>query len=133
MTFDERLAALGVETNDILPSNEHCNNLYEKFFALTERICKEMGEECDLEMLLSFLLIAIAKRDEIIDRMETRIVNLTVECDWLRYDECPTCVNHDKHNPLLCGIDDDCMQDNDGYCTHYVYSGVPEDWRAHDD
>ena len=85
MTFDERLAALGVETGDILPSEEHCSNLYEKFFTSAERICKEMGEECDLEMLLSYLTIAIAKRDNIIDRMETRIVNLTSERDYLRW------------------------------------------------
>lgn len=85
MTFDERLAALGVETSDILPSEEHCSNLYEKFFNSAERICKEMGEKFDLEMLLSYLTIAIAKRDEIIDRMETRIVNLTGERDYLRW------------------------------------------------
>lgn len=85
MTFDERLAALGIETSDILPSNERCNGLYEKFYAVVERICKEMGEEFDLEMLLSYLIIAIAKRDDIIDRTETRIVNLTSERDYLRW------------------------------------------------
>lgn len=132
MTFEERLAALGVETRDFVPSDEHCKNLYDKFYAEAKRICKLMGGKLDGPFMISLLLVAVAKRDIIIDRMETRIVNLTVECDWLRYDECPTCVNHNKHNPLLCGIDD-CVQDKDGYCTHYVYSGVPEDWRADDD
>lgn len=85
MIFEERLAELGVEIRDSLLKDEHCSNLYEKFFTSAERICKKMGEEFDLEMLLSYLTIAIAKRDEIIDRMETRIVNLTGERDYLRW------------------------------------------------
>ena len=129
MTFDERLAALGVETRDILPSNERCNSLYEKFYAVVERICKEMGEECDLEMILSYLIIAIAKRDDIIDRMETRIVNLTGARDYLLTqleDDCMVCANADPKNHRVCAkydfIPDDCFE----------FEGVPEDWSADD-
>ena len=130
MTFEERLAVLGVETSDILPSEKHCSNLYEKFFNLVERICKEMGEEFDQEMLLSYLIIAIAKRDEIIDRMETRIVNLTGERDYLEGrmnitgGDCGSCV-HDHRGG--CPIESPHKK-----CESYIFARVPEDWRPDD-
>lgn len=86
MTFDERLAALGIETCDILPSAERCDNLFfEKFYVAIERICKEAGAEFDVPFVAAYLVLEIAKRDDIIDRMETRIVNLTGERDYLRW------------------------------------------------
>ena len=126
MIFDERLAALGVETSDILPSNERCNGLYEKFYAVVERICKEMGEEFDLEMLLSYLIIAIAKRDEIIDRMETRLDNVIGEREYLldrMWGENPCVICENAKREGGCAVD----------ICEFEFAGVPENWRAHDD
>ena len=123
MTLEERLAALGVETRDFVPSDEHCKNLYDKFYAEAKRICKLMGGKLDGPFMVSLLIVAVAKRDIIIDRMETRIVNLTVEREYLldrmwREYPCAICEHAKREGGCavdLCGFD---------------FAGVPEDWSA---
>ena len=112
MTFEERLAALGVETRDFVPSDEHCKNLYDKFYAEAKRICKLMGGKLDGPFMVSLLLVAVAKRDIIIDRMETRIVNLTGDVDFLKeiYED--------------YGLE---------FGRSVEYEGLPEDWSVDDD
>lgn len=123
MTFEERLAALGVETRDIIPSAKQRTNTYEKFFASAERICKKMGEEFDVERLLSYLTIAIAKRDNIIDRMETRLNNVIGEREYLldrMWGENPCVICENAKREGGCAVD----------ICEFEFAGVPEDWRA---
>lgn len=130
MTFEERLSELGVETRDIIPSDKQCSNTYEKFFTSAERICKEMGEEFDLEWLTVYLALAVAKRDNIIDRMETRLNNVIGELDCLvkictNCRDCRSCKSYD-----ICDDEDiECNQ----YYSAYEYAGIPEDWSVDDE
>lgn len=127
MTFEERMAELGVETRDFVPDDEHCKRLYDKFYAEAERICEKMSMELDAPFMVSLLLVAVANRDDIIDRMETRLVNVTGERDWLKsvlenHLFCETCVGGQGIEPCVNGHL--CSTDN----PNYRYSGVPEDW-----
>lgn len=126
MTFDERLAKLGVETRDFVPSDEHCKCLYDKFYAEAKRICKLMGGKLDGPFMVSLLLVAVAKRDIIIDRMETRMNNVIGEREYLldrMWGENPCVICENAKRKGGCAVD----------ICEFEFAGVPEDWRAHDD
>ena len=131
MTFEERLAALGVETRDFVPSDEHCKSLYDKFYAEAKRICKLMGGKLDGPFMVSLLLVAVADRDTIINRMETRLDNVIGERNYLLkyygYD-CKECVKYPDCSTLADSDDFTCV----GSLLD-DWAGVPEDWRADDD
>lgn len=125
MTFDERLAALGVETRDFVPSDEHCKSLYDKFYAEAERICEKMSMELDAPFMVSLLLVAVAKRDNIIDRMETRLHNVIGEREYLldrMWGEYPCVICENAKREGGCAVD----------ICEFEFAGVPEDWRADD-
>lgn len=114
MTFEERLAALGVDLSD-LPTGID--------YTIPQ-------EEAAMEAAADFgggLEAYILHLTEIIDRMETRLVNVTGERDWLKsvlenHLFCETCVGGQGMEPCVNGHL--CSTDN----PNYRYSGIPEDW-----
>ena len=116
MTFNERLAELGVDLSD-LPEHERIPIL-----GINGTIFEWKGEPLCRVDLYRYILHLV----DIIDRMETRIVNLTGERDYLLtlygYD-CEECKRYNE-----------CNKDTD-YCEGDIvddWVGVPEDWRAYD-
>lgn len=111
MTCEQRLMELGVDPAIISLHEDRCDALYERFFKASEAIAQELGVGFNALTMMTLLLREIAERDDIIDRMETRIVNLTGERDYLQQ------------------ISDELAEEC-GYSTEY--DGVPEYWRADD-
>ena len=92
MTFEERMAELGVDLSD-LPD--------------------DLSDE--------------QRSREIIDRMETRIVNLTGELNYVKdtFRDCATCtVGSIPHS-------DKCDACDENF-SNYEFAGVLENWRADD-
>ena len=130
MTFEERLAALGVDLSD-LPNGYLLDIEMER--AISNTACRWfIGDDAPDGVALRNLLSIpqyILHLTDIIDRMETRLVNLTGELDWLKsvlenHLFCETCIGGQGMEPCvnghLCSIDN----------PNYRYSGVPEDWRV---
>ena len=138
MTFEERLAELGIDPVIISLSDDRCDALYEKFYKASEAIAQELGIGFSALTMITMLLRGIAERDDIIDRMETRIVNLTGERDWLLQlyhnscsDACRVCL---YRHPNLCeGEITFTLEDREYVTCQFEYAGVPEDWRVDDD
>ena len=113
MTFDERLAALGVDLSD-LPTGID--------YTIPQ-------EESAMEAAADFgggLEAYILHLTDIIDRMETRIVNLTGEREYLLYrmwGEYPCVICENAKREGGCAVD----------ICEFEFAGVPEDWRAYDD
>lgn len=113
MTFDERLAALGVDLSD-LPTGID--------YTIPQ-------EESAMEAAADFgggLEAYILHLTDIIDRMETRIVNLTGEREYLLYrmwGEYPCVICENAKREGGCAVD----------ICGFEFAGVPEDWRAYDD
>lgn len=101
MTFEERLAVLGVDLSDMPKVHS-----YEKRFAVAKNIFGVIDKELINRMNRACDLI------DIIDRMETRLVNVTGERDWLKH--------------MLCEMCD--METNGPSCAHcnVKTGGVPE-------
>ena len=130
MTFEERLAALGVDLSD-LPQFDGCHLTYDRqsrSMAEQEvyRFEGMSGQFVDIIDCLKMHQDYILHLVDIIDRMETRIVNLTGERDYLLrlYGfDCEDCKKYDE-----------CNHDGD-YCERDLvedWAGVPEDWRVDD-
>ena len=120
MTFDERLAALGVDLSDLPKTykDAHTWNAFTAAFALDVMADEKRGEE----ILAAFVL----HLNDIIDRMETRIINLTVEREYLLYrmwGEYPCVICENAKREGGCAVD----------ICEFEFAGVSEDWRAHDD
>lgn len=114
MTLEQRMAELGVDLSD-LPTGID--------YTISE-------EEAAMEAAADFgggLEAYILHLTDIIDRMETRIVNLTGERDYLLrlYGfDCEECKRYNE-----------CNKDTD-YCKGDLvedWAGVPEDWRPDND
>lgn len=110
MTFEERMAELGVGLSD-LPKYKRIPML-----VINRKISEWKGEHIDTLDLYRYIL----HLTDIIDRMETRIVNLTGERDWMQSKCCALCVRAYEDGSDAC---DTCDIDE----------GVPEDRRADDD
>jgi len=123
MTFEERLAALGVDLSDLPKTYEdaHTWNALSAAFAWDVMADEKRGEG----ILAAYVLHLV----DIIDRMETRIVNLTGERDYLveRYGD----VTSDCRACSYYGEDGDCHNEQT-YCS-FDFACVPENWRADDD
>ena len=112
MTFEQRMAELGVDLSD-LPMGYSEQHLWKAYDALFD-----WNDHC--EVLAPFVLHLI----DVIDRMETRLVNLTGERDYLLRLYGYDCEECNKYN--------ECNRDGD-YCERDLvenWAGVPEDWRA---
>lgn len=95
MTFEERMAELGVDLSDITP--------------VIDRIyCGDELRDAINEYYA-----------DIIDCMETRIVNLTGELNYLQHSECRMCMPFDQSLRRRCG---ECA----------VYKGIPDEWSIDD-
>ena len=125
MTFDERIAALGVDLSDLPKIYKDAHTWY----ALTAAFDWDvMADEKRGEGILAAYVLHLT---DIIDRMETRIVNLTEEQDYLLERladygalDCSECIySTDGEECTLC-------DEGDGYG---VWSGVPEDWSVDND
>ena len=92
MTFEERLAALGVDLSDLPKTYKDANtwNALTAAFAWDVMADEKRGEG----ILAAFVLHLV----DIIDRMETRIVNLTLERDSLK--ECMKYMTYDEDGYL---------------------------------
>ena len=119
MTFNERLAALGVDLSD-LP--EMAAYPIERELEMVETIQREG----DLPLDYTLRLI------DIIDRMETRLINLTGERDYLAErvhevdpDLCDVCV-YTAQPPDAPECEECYNRDPD----HFQFAGVPMDWDA---
>ena len=142
MTFEERMAELGVDLSD-LPrkwmtcasepySGEQCYKAHGAAWAWyvgeDQRAVPELEQQettRDRMILRQYIL----HLTDIIDRMETRIVNLTGERDYLLkqygYD-CKECAKYSE-----CVIKDDEIFKCEGDLLD-DWAGVPEDWRPDD-
>ena len=107
MTFEERLAELGVDLSDL-----------------------KLPNPLSYDSISDAMRAYHAYYAETLDRMETRIVNLTGERDFLITQieqDCLICANSDPKNHRICAkydiLPDDCFE----------FAGVPEDWRPDDD
>lgn len=139
MTFEERMAELGVDLSD-LPRNwmtcasepysgEQCYKAHGAAWAWyvgeDQRAVPELEQQettRDRMILRQYIL----HLTDIIDRMETRIVNLTGEREYLldrMWREYPCAICEHAKREGGCAVD----------ICEFEFAGVPEDWRAHDD
>ena len=103
MTFDERLAALGIDLSD-LPQ--------------TDVMIRCRTRE---EMVRAYMTLFA----EILDRMETRLDNVIGEREYLldrMWGENPCVICENAKREGGCAVD----------ICEFEFAGVPEDWRAHD-
>ena len=122
MTFEERLAALGVDLSD-LPTDYTSGESWAKAFDAAYKWSDENGRKQILEPVQYILHLT-----DIIDRMETRIVNLTGERDYLIKEYgygCQECARYYKCHKE-CG---------DSYECYLVenWDGMPEYWEVDDE
>lgn len=115
MTFEDRMAELGVDLSD-LPTRYEVEHRSAAFDA-----ADNFGGSLSMTHNFTDYILHLT---DVIDRMETRIVNLTGERDYLigMYGfDCEECKRYDE-----------CNHDGD-YCERDLvenWAGVPEDWRA---
>ena len=134
MTFEERLAALGVDLSD-LPQSDGCHLTYDwqsRSMAEQEvyRFAGMSGQFVDIIDCLKMHQDYILHLTGIIDRMETRLDNVTGELDHLKKicTDCRDCCSCENYG--ICDDEDiECSQ----YYSAYEYAGVPEDWSVDDD
>ena len=84
MTFEERLAELGIELRDLdsIHFIRRSMSIYEKFVDIAEEKAKKIDGDIGVTLAMAFI-DAINERDDIIDRMETRLDNVLRERDYL--------------------------------------------------
>ena len=143
MTFEQRMAELGVDLSDLNVDIGCGEALYEKYYELAEATADTKGIELNALLMIMLVLHDIAERDDIIDRMETRIVNLTGERDYLldlmiNYagcNDCRVCLHRHPVIPIACSDESKYMTLKDGefVACQFEYAGVSEDWRPDDD
>lgn len=118
MTFEQRMAELGVDLSDLRTdySDEEYGQVFDTYL--------KWGEELEGASYILHLV-------DIIDRMETRLVNLTGERDYL-FERASGAGVLDCADCLYNGEDcNDRCYDGTGL-EHGVWAGVPEDWSADD-
>ena len=132
MTFEERMAELGVDLSD-LPQSNGCHLTYDRqsrSMAEQEvyRFAGMSGQLVDIIDCLKMHQDYILHLTDIIDRMETRIVNLTGESNYIKdsFKDCATCVVGSVTYSDKCNACDENF-------SNYEFAGVPEDWRPDDD
>lgn len=142
MTFEERMAELGVDLSDLpmsFPGGPEAYNYdrrKQELSAAWEWYLPLVGAPGDLmTVILTHKNVNIAAQYiahliDIIDRMEMRIVNLTGERDYLLTqveEDCMICANAEPEYHMLCAkydiLPDECFE----------FEGVPEDWRPNDE
>ena len=136
MTFEERLAELGVDLSD-LPKPNKLSFAYNVDNPVLLRNVSEAVYEFELNTATGgrAYIDYILHLTDIIDRMETRIVNLTGERDWLNeyygvndgIGSCSMCIH--SAEPYDSAI---CVECNYSDLCQFERADVPEDWRADD-
>lgn len=123
MTFVERLAALGVDLSD-LPKRYRQERRSTAFDA-ADKFGGSLSMTQNFEDYILHLI-------DIIDRMETRLINLTGERDYLAErvhevdpDLCDVCV-YAAQPPDAPECEECYNRDPD----HFQFAGVPMDWDA---
>ena len=136
MTFEQRMAELGVDLSD-MPKNlaggpePYPLSMLSKANGAAWDWYLDIGsdmENYDSTRSKMVLKLYILHLTDIIDRMETRIVNLTGDVDYLveRYGD----VTSDCKACSYYGEDGDCYNEQT-YCS-FDFAGVPEYWRPDD-
>lgn len=128
MTLEQRMAELGVDLSDLNVVVDRGNALYEKYYESAKQIAEEKGLWFNGMLLATLLIHEICERDDIIDRMETRLVNVTGELNYIKdtFRDCATCTVGSNPHSDKC---DACGKD----FSNYEFAGVLENWRADDD
>lgn len=130
MTADERLETLLNRANQTLSDLKRNHTAHERLPALNAvkeyRGMNTKGYVCEWDYEEYILHLT-----DVIDVMETALVNVTGERDWLKsvlenHLFCETCIGGQGMEPCVNGHL--CSTDN----PNYRYSGVPEDRRADD-
>ena len=120
MTFEERLAALGVDLSDLPKAYKDAHT----WDALTAAFAWDaMADEKRGEGILAAFVLHLT---DIIDRMETRLDNVIGEREYLldrMWGEYPCVICENAKREGGCAVD----------ICEFEFAGVPEDWRAHDD
>lgn len=128
MTFDERLAELGVDLSD-LPSAYTLDA--KRARGVSDIACRWFIDEdtpdgVALRNLVSIPLFQyILHLVDVIDRMETRLVNVIGEREYLldrMWGENPCVICENANRKGGCAVD----------ICEFEFAGVPEDWRAYD-
>lgn len=130
MTFEERMAELGVDLSD-LPNNKHAGMPYpvSRYESLLKQAADFTGFDAPAGFEIFNVLQYALHLVDVIDRMETRIVNLTGERDYL-FERASGAGVLDCEDCLYNGEDcNDRCYDGTGL-EHGVWVGVPEDWSA---
>ena len=114
MTFEERLAALGVDLSD-LPEHDRIPVL-----GINRTVFEWKGELLDREVDLYRYIMHLT---DVIDRMETRLVNVTGELNYIKqtFMGCATCTDGSVLHS------DRCNSCDENY-SNYEFAGVLEDW-----
>ena len=129
MTFEERLAELGVDLSDLPTALQYKN--YGSRDKLLWRISdaedtvEYWSSPQDSDEFYEMAFAYICHLTDIIDHMETRIVNLTGERDYLlrQYGfDCVECKRYGEcRDNVYCELD---IDEN--------WAGVPEDWSVNE-
>ena len=118
MTFEERLAELGVDLSDLPDeySMEQC--------ASACIVAGKWAKYTDHTVPFHYILHLV----DVIDRMETRLVNVTGELNFIKYAfrDCATCTVGSVPYDDRCN----CCDEN---FSNYEFAGVLENWRPDDD
>lgn len=118
MTFEERLAALGVDLSD-LP-----NGYKDEKLAIAADEAEHWSHRITWRRYCDYIL----HLTDVIDRMETRIINLTGELNYIKqtFMNCVTCTEGSVLHS------DRCKSCDENY-SNYEFVGVLEGWRPDDD
>lgn len=122
MTFEQRMTELGVDLSD-LPKCYQWLSIWEIDKAITEWSGKPVNSENTARVYYSYIQHLV----DVIDRMETRLVNVTEELNYIKdtFKDCATCtVGSIPHS-------DKCDACDENF-SNYEFAGVPEDWRRDD-
>ena len=142
MTFEQRMAELGVDLSDLPSAYSYSQMIKADLNALDYLQNLYPDDIITLDKLENYLWFILHLTD-IIDRMETRIDNLTGERDYLldliNYyagcNDCRICLHRHPVIPTVCSDESKYVTVKDGeyVACQFEYASVSEDWRVDDE